>query len=643
GMRGDGDEPMAEAANIELLERIVADQRRILAEATGRPASETPQCWALYKEVQEYYDRGMRVPDDVMLLLCDDNWGNIRKLPPVDAPPRQGGYGVYYHFDYVGDPRNYKWLNTNPLPRIWEQMHLAYAHGVRRMWIVNVGDIKPMELPISFFLDYAWNPDVWSHEQLEEYATRWATEQFGSEHAAEIGDLLRKYAKYNARRKPELLSAETFSLDSFQEASRVIDEWQSLVERAHGVASKLSPEMDDAYFQLVLHPIEASANLNELYYAAAINHRYAAQGRADADEWGNRVRTLFDRDAELSRRYNEELSGGKWRHMMDQTHIGYRSWQEPPRNEMPLVQLRDPVDDSPSWGVALEGSDAWIRPGAPPATLSAMESYGEETRWIEVFSRSSRQVEFSAEATADWLSVTPGRGIASGTQRLKVEVDWGQLDEGESTGNITVLADGTQSIVVHVVAVKHPVLPDDFEGFVEAHGYLSLAARDATRFVAGSDAEWIVLSDLGRTGAAVMPSPVTAPQQRPGQGAPYLEYAVWLAEDGPIDVATYVSPTQDFTFTGGLEYAISLDEGPIQRVNLHEGPTAPRWSEQVANNINVTTCRLEAKRGVHALKLWMVDPGVVVQKLVLSRRSLPMSYLGPPATPLRNVGHHGGH
>src|SRR5690606_28822661 len=139
-----------------------------------KPTEETPQMWALYKEVQDYYDKGMRVPDDVTLLLCDDNWGNIRKLPNLNAEPRKGGYGIYYHFDYVGGPRNYKWLNTNQIERTWEQMHLAYEYGVNEVWIVNVGDIKPMEFPIEFFLDYAWDPEAWNADNLDDYYTQWA-------------------------------------------------------------------------------------------------------------------------------------------------------------------------------------------------------------------------------------------------------------------------------------------------------------------------------------------------------------------------------------------------------------------------------------------------------------------------------------
>src|SRR4030042_422944 len=244
-LRGDGDEPMSEESNIALLERIVSDQRDILKETTGKNPEEIPQVWALYKEEQEYYDKGMRVPDDVTLLLCDDNWGNIRKLPPQNEKKRTGGYGIYYHFDYVGGPRNYKWLNTNTIPRIWEQMHLAYQYGADKIWIVNVGDIKPMEFPIEFFLDYARNPEAWNAENLDEYTVLWAKQYFGEEFEAEIAEILSKYTKYNSRRKPELLSPETYSLINYREAETVVREYNSLAYEAALIYHQIPEEFRD--------------------------------------------------------------------------------------------------------------------------------------------------------------------------------------------------------------------------------------------------------------------------------------------------------------------------------------------------------------------------------------------------------------
>lgn len=336
GMRGDGDEPMSRETATALLERIVKDQRQIIEEVTHQPASETPQLWALYKEVQDYYDKGMRVPDDITLLLCDDNWGNIRKLPKLTDPPRKGGYGIYYHFDYVGGPRNYKWLNTNPLPRIWEQMHLAWEYNARQIWIVNVGDIKPMEFPISFFLDYAWNPERIGAEQLQNYTEQWAAAQFGNRYAKEIAGILAKYAKYNGRRKPELLDANTYSFN-YGEWNSIVKEYNELLKKAEEINNLLPAVYKDAYFQLVLHPVKACANLNEMYYHVALNKEAYTNKYAEANEYADKVKQLYTTDSLITLAYHQ-LNNGKWNHLMSQTHIGYTYWQQPAKQKMPEVK-----------------------------------------------------------------------------------------------------------------------------------------------------------------------------------------------------------------------------------------------------------------------------------------------------------------
>jgi hypothetical protein len=336
GMRGDGDEPMSRETATALLERIVKDQRKIIEEVTGNPASATPQLWALYKEVQDYYDKGMRVPDDVTLLLCDDNWGNIRKLPRPNEKPRKGGYGIYYHFDYVGGPRNYKWVNTNPIPRVWEQMHMAWEYKAREIWIVNVGDIKPMEFPISFFLDYAWNPEKIGADDLKKYSEQWAAEQFGNEYAADIARIVSRYSKYNGRRKPELLDANTYSISNYNELDRVTKDYTALLADAEKIAAQLPAQCQDAYFQLVLHPVKACANLQQLYTAVAWNRKLYKERSARANEYADQAKQYYINDSLITLEYHR-LGNGKWNHMMDQTHIGYTYWQQPPRQVMPRV------------------------------------------------------------------------------------------------------------------------------------------------------------------------------------------------------------------------------------------------------------------------------------------------------------------
>jgi hypothetical protein len=281
GMRGDGDEPMSETTATQLLESIVAAQRDIIREVTGRPAEQTPQVWALYKEVQDYYDHGMRVPGDVTLLFADDNWGQVRRLPTGDLD-RKGGYGVYYHFDYVGGPRNYKWLNTNQIEKVWQQMDLSYQRGARALWIVNVGDIKPMEFPLSFFMKQAWNPELMTVESVANYPEEFASATFGPKQAKAIGELLTRYAQLGAIRKPELLDATSFPLGAVGpkldggDFGVLMERWSALERDLARVKKDVPVAQRDAFFQIVEHPIVALSNLYKLYYAVAWNRKLAA-------------------------------------------------------------------------------------------------------------------------------------------------------------------------------------------------------------------------------------------------------------------------------------------------------------------------------------------------------------------------------
>lgn len=368
GMRGDGDEPMSEGTAIALLERIVADQRQILADVTRQPAERTPQVWALYKEVQDYFDQGMQVPDDVLLLFADDNWGQVRRLPTATRP-RAGGYGVYYHFDYVGAPRNYKWLNTNQIEKTWQQMDLARARGAEALWIVNVGDIKPMEFPISFFLDMAWAPRAMTPAALEAYPRDWAARTFGPAQAGEIGEILTRYSQYAARRKPELLDARSFALGEATaerldggEFGRRVAEWAALEARVDRVQAMLRPDQRDAWFQLVEHPVRALANLYRLYHAVAWNQRLAAANDARANVFADEAEAAFARDQALTDQYHA-IAGGKWAGMMLQTHIGYTSWQQPDTNVMPAVRRVPGAADAAAVARQLRLAPGDLRPG----------------------------------------------------------------------------------------------------------------------------------------------------------------------------------------------------------------------------------------------------------------------------------------
>ena len=327
GMRGDGDEAMSAEADVALLEKVIDNQRKIIRKVTKKPAEQTPQVWALYKEVQEYYDAGLRVPDDVTILLSDDNWGDVRRLPNAEELKRKGGWGMYYHVDYVGAPRNSKWLNITPVQNLWEQMQLTYSYGVDRLWVLNVGDLKPMEYPITLFLDIAWNPERFNAANLKDHTVDFCRQQFGDEQAAEAARILNLYSKYNGRITPEMLDSRTYNLQT-GEWKQVSDEYLKLEAEALRQYMTLPEEMRDAYFQLILFPVQAMANLYEMYYAQAMNHALYNAGDPAANDWADKVEACFARDKFLTDQYNNVMADGKWKNMMIQKHIGYRSWND---------------------------------------------------------------------------------------------------------------------------------------------------------------------------------------------------------------------------------------------------------------------------------------------------------------------------
>lgn len=510
GMRGDGDEPMSEGANISLLENIVKDQRKIIEKVTGKKAKETPQVWALYKEVQEYYDKGMRVPDDITLLLCDDNWGNVRKLPNLNEKPRTGGYGMYYHFDYVGAPRNSKWININPIPRIWEQMNLTYEYGVRKLWIVNVGDLKPMEYPITFFMDIAWNPEKFNAHNLKQHTEDFCAQLFGSQYAKEAARILSLYAKYNRRVTPEMLNAKTYSFN-YGEWERVVDEYNALALDAHNLGFLLPATYRDTYDQIISYPVQACSNLYNMYYAQARNHALAAKLDPEANQWADKVEACYLRDSLLTHHYNKVISNGKWDHMMDQIHIGYTSWNSPKKRTMPKVT---------------------------------------------------------------------------------------RIPEKERTYT-----------------------------FQEVDGYVAMEAEHFTRAIAEGETSWNIIPDFGKTLSGVTTIPVTKTPERM-----YLEYDIEMKKTGKVRVDLLLAPTLNFNDNEGLSYAVSFDGDKEQIINFngHYKGDLGKW--QANPIIESRSIHQLDKKGKHTLRIRPLNPGIVIEKIMIHAGGLKNSYLGAPET-----------
>ena len=637
GMRGDGDEAMVSTGSIEsdmkLLERIFADQRRILAEEMRTDPTKIPQLWALFTEVQRFYERGLRPPNDVTLLWTDDNTGNLRRLPTPDERKRSGGAGIYYHFDMHGGPYAYQWINTNPFPKIAEQMNLAYEYGATRIWIVNVGDLKPLELPIEFFLRLAWNPAALTKDQVAGYTRRWAERDFGPEHAAEVADLVSRYTKYNGWRKPEIVKPETFSQLNYREAERVETAWRDVAERAEKLSAVLPPEQRDAFYQLVLHPAKASALVAEMNIEAGRNLLFAKQGRASTNAVATRVRELFRQDRAMSDYYNHELAGGKWNHLMDQTHLGQFSWEPPIVDVMPAVSEVLPADNA--WfGVAIDGDvNTW--PGHfGPAVLPAFDSFQPRRSYVDIFAMGTQPIEFSIAAAQPWIVLTADPELHP-DRRYWVDIDWAKVPDGSSTGEILIQG------IRGPVRVKVPVTKATAEQsqaakgrFASLTGPIALVATAASRKTEVAGVRWEEVPDYGRNDAALAIYPVTAASILPPAPAPQLEYPVYLPRNATYEVTLVLGPVMDFVPDRGMRIAVSFDDGKPQVLDLFGNRGAETFlgrSQYPRDNVRyLRSSHQVTAAGPHTLKIAMVDPGIVVEKIIITDRPLPESYFGPP-------------
>ena len=528
GMRGDGDVAMGngnDEDNMKTLKDVVDGQREIIERVYKKPASEVPQLWAIFTEVQRYYDAGFTVPDDVTLLFCDNNWGYIRRTGPEKEQARKGGMGMYYHIDMNGGPWNDRWINTTTAAKIREQLNLAYQTGIDRIWIINVGDLKPKEMPIDFIMHYAWNPDDYPADKIDQYMVDWARSIFGGEYAREIADIVTEYSNMNLERKPEVQRVGIYSVET-GEAQRMFNRWDELEKRTLSLSKKMPAEMQDAFYQLVEYPAVASAGVAKIYLAATSGDSITMQA-------------LFERDKQMTDKYNKVIAGGKWDGMMLDKHIGYRMWSMP--NENTLPQVAKPSDKT---------------------------------------------------------------GI---------------------TANET-----------------------------------AIMAHDYTRRTATDDARWVFLPGLGRGKGNMGIEPVTAKSRPLGDGAT-LEYDIHFSQSGKQKLALGILPTNDVNPARGLRIGVRVDDGEMQTIDARQGyvdtfneytkeniarskvlkplprpasdiylsGSRQRMRSEIFDNLRWLSIDFDIPTaGNHTVKVVMIDPEIVVEKLVINPDNEHPSYHG---------------
>ncbi|WP_373312271.1 glycosyl hydrolase 115 family protein [Streptomyces aurantiogriseus] len=607
---------------VAVMNDIIADQRRILAEEVGAAAE--PQIFIPYKEVLELYNAGVRVPEDVTLIWPDDNHGNMRQLPDAAERARAGGNGIYYHLSYWGRPRSYLWLDTTQLAKVWQELRRVYEHGADRMWIFNVGDVKSIETGLSFCMDMAWDVDRWHADDVEDFLAEWAGRQFGRRHAREIAEIRTKYYRLAAERRPEFIDRGIFSVVHHgDEAGRRLAAYDRLLERARAVGAKVPEAYRDAFFELVEYPVHGAYLMNLKYYWADRNALAVRQGRgAGTNRFADLAHAAHAEELAITQRYNTQVAGGKWDGIVNP----YPS-QIPKAPGRPTV-TRLPRQETSGLGVAAEGNETGT---ARPLSFS---SYSRDRRFVDVFNTGFLAVDWAAEASHPWVVLSAAGGSLTEQTRLWVGIDWARVPEGAWDATVTVSGAGQRIEVPLRVRNDGERARRRARGFVEAHGYVSIDAVHADRRVARGGARWRTVRGLGRRTAAVeaVPSTAAAVTGDFATRAPELRYRVRFTGTGTFPVTVFRLPSLDER--GHRRLALALDDQPVTVLSGQAVATGNRgdaWARNVEEGVEKLTATVTVTEpGEHVLRLFMADPAIAVDQIVIDTGGLPTAYLAPP-------------
>lgn len=669
GMRGEADTAiMGKNAtledNIQLLRDVLKTQKKLIQEHVNPDLTRVPRMIALYKEVEEFFYgdektkglMGAEELEDVILMLCDDNYGNLRTLPTEEMRKHAGGYGMYYHLDYHGWPVSYEWINSSYLPKIWEQMSMAYDFGVRELWMVNVGDIATQEFPLSFFLDMAYDFDRWGSRALnctQEYTRKWVRQQFGSveeETQDTIADILEQYTKIIHRRRPEALNPETYHPVQEKESSRIFEEAEQLLKKLQDVyetIEKTNPQNLSAFIALVYYPAFGTMNLVKMQILAGWNHYYANLGAVCANDYVDEVERCMEQDRKAVEMYHQ-MDQGRWYGMGMSQHIGFTHWNEDEcRN--PVVMRVIPLKKR-SILVAADGT-AQHAEGSPwlDNTMKLKDFLNPDcTRAsVTLYSRSDLKAEYKVLKKPGWLSVEPMEGWLDGVSQKKVRLNLTLIKQRLPETNQDTIQDSLEIATPEgkceiTVPVYTGNLQEKKNVFVDTMGYLSIEAAHYVNSVPGNYKDRQVkfenLQGYGKTNSAMKAFPSDACTV-PGQDAPYLEYQFVLEESGTYEAEFYMQPSNPVTRENQLLYAVRINEEMTETVNAVEkdyqvGDQAEKWAEGVLSQIRRQTVSIKCRAGFNTLRVYHVTPGFVLEKIVI----YPMgekpeeSYLGPAET-----------
>jgi hypothetical protein len=657
GMRGERDsaimgEKSSVADNRELLKDVIAAQNRLIEQCVDPDLRKVPRMLALYKEVEDFFFGsdgeegllGYPELDDVILLLSDDNHGNLRSLPDDAMRAHPGGFGIYYHFDYHGGPVSYEWVNSSALPKVWEQMTTAYAHGVREMWIVNVGDICTQEFPLSFFLDLAYDYEAWGAsgpDAPERYTARWVERQFGDwmpEPALRrIGTLLSEYTRIGSMRRPEAMRADTYHAANYREAERMLERVERALAEADALRKLVPAKMLPAFIELVHYPAVGLLNVQRMQLCAGLNARLASLGRNDAAPYAAKVDECLARDRAIIDEYHA-IAGGAFYGMGLSEHIGFTKWNAE-ECQYPLVFRRASARGQRAI-VSIVGDEQSTQGGdwtGRTLVLRDFERPDSTQAAIDIASGGEEPLDYELSTQAPWLSLSPAKGRTSLADRIVVGIDRKAM-RGETRAEILVKAVGRKI----KIEVRAEALPEGLDGslppmcFVEAQGYVAMEAEHFSRDEASARGRFERVPSLGKTLSTMKAFPADA-YFKPGKDAPSLEYRFVASREGPYALTLFMAPSNPAKHGSPISYGLSVNEGPVTmqhavKAGWKVGDRQEDWERGVLDAIRRHTVEIDAKKGMNILRVYAATPCFALERLLLHPAGEPVleSYLGPP-------------
>ena len=653
GMRGERDSKvLGDHAtlkdNIDLLKDIIHCQKELIQKAEKDTGKELPMLLALYKEVEPYYygdelTQGLcdwEELTDVILMLCEDNYGYTRTLPDDKMRKHPAGFGMYYHLDYHGSPISYEWINSTPLSKIWEQMSQVYDYGVRKVWIVNVGDLKHNEFPLSYFMNLAYDFEQYGTEAPNTqklYTKNFMTGHFGGllkeEHVEEAAWLLTETVRLNGFRRPEALHEGIYHPCHYTETERMLERANILEHRLNKFLAEIPADAKEACYSLFGFQALATANLLKLHLYAGLNQLKASQGRKEANHFAKLVKKCIETDKDLAKEWGA-FKSGKWKGMEMASHIGFTKWNED-GSKYPVMMQVEPFSRARMQVSGIEDEKVYDKVyGAPMVLRIENFLYGEKEAFLEIANTGVGELNYRIQMPeCEWLRIDKMQGSITDYERICFTFEESMLTQEEACATVAI-TDGETVVHVLILAAK---IKKDLPTMTFLPGKAGFVIN-ACHYFKKKEPEGVkiqLLEDYGITGCGLKAYPDVKDFAKDAE--PSLGYRIYnnIASDYIVEI--WFAPTNPPKRNGELMYGLRINGGAAMYENtVPAGYQAGEavdsvWSFGALSHRRICKKQIWLSEGINEIEVLLKDAGLVIERLLVYEEKKPPkdSYLGP--------------